>query len=431
MATLTILPYEEMKFITSSFYENFKMALDTIRGNKLRSFLTIVGVVVGVITVMLISSIISGVNVAVEKEVESFGTRSIFLYKMGIGLHTSAPTREERMRKPLTMGDAAAIGSLKNIEVAVPFLDISNNFFGQKINVTGKNGKTSTSVKLIGTIPDIEKTTTQVLLDGRWFSQSENEAKANVCLIGDSVKEAYFPYESPLGQTIEVSGQEFRIVGLLQKREQLFGGGGGNNDQSNVIYMPMGAALKLKPNAQELFILAVAREGQLDKAKDDVQDLLRIRRNVKFGDENNFAMETAASLIDQFKAITGGVFLAMVVISSVGLLIGGIGVMNIMLVSVTERTREIGIRKAIGAKQRDILLQFLIEAATLTGFGGIVGLLIGWFLTFIVRMIMPSYVPLWAPIAGFGASVGIGIIFGLFPAWKAARLDPIEALRYE
>ncbi|MBK8467264.1 MAG: ABC transporter permease [Chloracidobacterium sp.] len=420
-----------MTILNSPFYENFKMAFDTIRGNKLRSFLTILGVVVGVITVMLISSIISGINVAVEKEVESFGTRSIFLYKMDIGIRTSQPTREERMRKPLTMEDADAIGQLPSIEVAVPFLDISNNFFGQKINVTGKNGKTSTSVQLQGTLPAMDKAPGEVLIDGRWFSDGENDAKANVCVIGDFVREAYFPYESPLGQTIEVGGQEFRIIGLLQKREQLFGGGGGNNDQTNVIYMPMGAALKLKPNADDLFILAVAREGYLEKAKDAVQDLLRIRRQVKFGDPNNFSMETAASLIDQFSAITGGVFLAMVVISSVGLMIGGIGVMNIMLVSVTERTREIGIRKAIGAKQSDILLQFLIEAATLTGFGGVVGLLIGWLLTFIVRLIMPSYVPLWAPIAGFGASVGIGIIFGLFPAWKAARLDPIESLRYE
>jgi putative ABC transport system permease protein len=250
-------------------------------------------------------------------------------------------------------------------------------------------------------------------------------------VIGDFVRESYFPYESPLGETIEIGGQEFRIIGLLQKREQLFGGGGGNNDQTNVIYMPMNAALKLKPNADDLFILAVAKEGRLASAKDEVENVLRIRRHVKFGDPNNFSMETAASLIDQFSAITGGVFLAMVVISSVGLMIGGIGVMNIMLVSVTERTREIGIRKAIGAKRRDIMLQFLIEAATLTGFGGVVGLLIGWLLTFGVRLLMPSYVPLWAPIAGFCASVGIGIVFGLFPAWKAASLDPIESLRYE
>ena len=407
------------------------MAFATLRNNKLRSFLTIIGVVVGVITVMLISSIISGIDIAVKKQVESFGTRSIFLYKFDIGIRTSAPTREERMRKSLTEDDAEAIRNLSTIEVAVPFLDISNNFFGQKILVTGKNGKTSSSVQLNGTLPDIERTTTEVLLEGRWFTQSENDNNADFCLIGSSVVENYFPYGSPIGQTIEIGGREFRVVGILEKKEQMFGGGSANNDQSNTIYMPMGAARRLKPNADDLFILAVAREGFLTEAKDQVQDLLRVRRKVKYGEPNNFAMETAASLVEQFQSITAGVALAMVVISSVGLMIGGIGVMNIMLVSVTERTREIGIRKAIGAKQSDILLQFLIEAATLTGFGGLVGLLIGWALTFLIALVFPSYVPLWAPIVGFFASVGIGIIFGLFPAWKAARLDPIESLRYE
>ncbi|MBK6751336.1 MAG: ABC transporter permease [Acidobacteria bacterium] len=420
-----------MKLVTSSFLENFKMAIDTLRTSKMRSFLTIFGVVIGVVTVMAISSMISGIKIAVEKQVESFGTRSIFLYKQDIGIRTSAPTREERMRKPLTMADAEAIGALKTIELAVPYLDISNNFFGQKINVTGKNGKTSSSVQLSGTMPEAEKAPGEVLVDGRWFTQSEHDAKANVCIIGDSVRDAYSPYSSPLGETLDIGGTEFRIIGVLQKREQLFGGGGGNNDQSNTIYMPMGAALKLKPNADDLFLLAIAREGQLEKAKDDVQDLLRIRRQVPFGAKNNFAMETAASLIDQFAAISNGVFIAMIVISSVGLMIGGIGVMNIMLVSVTERTREIGIRKAIGAKQKDILMQFLIEAATLTGFGGLLGLLIGWLISLLIRIVFPSYVPWWAPPMGFGASVLIGLIFGLFPAWKAARLDPIESLRYE
>ncbi len=417
---------------TSSFFENLKMAFATLRNNKLRSFLTIFGVIIGVITVMLISSIISGIDTAVKKQVESFGTRSIFLRKYDIkALSTGRRSQEERTRKPLTIDDAEALANLSTIEIAVPFIDITSNFFGQKILVSGKNGKTSSSVRLQGTLPDVEKTNTVILQEGRWFTQNESSDKADVCLIGSSVAENYFPYGSPIGEELEVGGRVFRVIGVLEKREQLFGGGSGSNDQNNVIYMPMGSALRLKPYAEDMFILAVAKEGQLEQAKDQVQDLLRVRRQVPSGEPNNFGMETAAGIIDQFQSITAGAALAMIVISSVGLMIGGIGVMNIMLVSVTERTREIGIRKALGARKSDILLQFLIEAATLTGFGGLVGLLIGWGLTFLISLVFPSYVPWWAPPLGFFASVGIGIIFGLFPAWKAARLDPIEALRYE
>ncbi|MDQ3635779.1 MAG: ABC transporter permease [Acidobacteriota bacterium] len=416
--------------VNNTFFENFRMAFSTLINNKLRSFLTIIGVIIGVITVMLISSIISGINVAVEKQIESFGTNSIFLYKYNVGIQIGRRSREERMRKPLTFEDADALNNLPTIETAVPFLDVSSDRWGGKILVSGKNGKTSSAVKLQGTTSDIEKTTTEVLIKGRWFTQGENESKSDVALIGQEVKNNYFPFGSPLGEKIEIGGREFRIIGILEKREELFGGGGGES-QSNVIYMPMGSALRIKPNSDDLFILAIAKNGMLDEAKDQVQDLMRVRRQVPFGEPNNFSMETAASIIDQFKSITQGVFLAMIVISSVGLMIGGIGVMNIMLVSVTERTREIGIRKAVGAKRSDILLQFLVEAMTLTGFGGLIGLAIGWGLTFLIGLVFPSYVPLWAPILGFFASVGIGIVFGLFPAWKAARLDPIESLRYE
>lgn len=417
--------------VTSSFYENFKMAIDTLKGNKLRSFLTIIGVIIGVVVVMLISSVISGINVAVEKQVESFGTNSIFLYKRNIGFSSSRPSREERMRKPLTIEDVEAIKKLNAIETAVPYLDVSNNPFGSKILVSGSNGKTSSAVGLQGTLPEIDKTGTVDLSEGRWFTQAESDAKISVCVIGTSVVDSYFPGQSPLGQYLDIGGTPFKIIGMLTKKDQLFGGGSGSNDQNNQIYMPLGVALKLKPQADDLFINAVAKEGQLDQAKDDVQDLLRIRRHVTFGKPNNFSMETAASIIEQFQSIMAGVALAMIVISSIGLMIGGLGVMNIMLVSVTERTREIGIRKAIGAKKVDILLQFLIEAATLTGLGGMIGLLLGWLGTLLVKIFLPSYVPLWAPIAGFAASVGIGVFFGLWPAWKAARLDPIEALRYE
>jgi putative ABC transport system permease protein len=220
------------------------------------------------------------------------------------------------------------------------------------------------------------------------------------------------------------------VLGVFTKREQ-FGGGGGDDDANNAIYVPFKVAQKLKPDSEDLFILAIANAGMLDAAKDEITDLLRVRRQTPFGAPNNFGLETAESIVQSFRSIISGVAIAMVAISSVGLMVGGIGVMNIMLVSVTERTKEIGTRKAIGARRRDILWQFLIEAVTLTGAGGLIGLAAGWATALLVGLFLPSYVPLWAPILGFVASVGIGIVFGLFPAWKAARLNPIEALRYE
>ncbi|MEA2174869.1 MAG: putative transport system permease protein, partial [Blastocatellia bacterium] len=415
-----------MKLLRSDIYENLKMALATLRANKLRSVLTVVGVVIGVWTVMAIASIISGIDMAVTKEVESFGTRSMYITKMNPGIHVGRMSREERMRKPLTYDDATALSKLPTVELAVPFIEITNNWFGQKIMVSG-GGKTSAAVNLEGTLPEFEWAGTQTVAEGRFFSQFENDNNENVCIVGSKVADDFFPFGSPVGQTLKIGEQEFRVVGMLQKREQ-FLMSGGSDDQNNVVYLPFNVARKLKPNSEDIYLLAVARPGLMKEAMDQVVDTLRVRRQVPFGQPDSFGIETSESLLDTFRSITAGVAIGMVVISSVGLMVGGIGVMNIMLVSVTERTREIGVRKAIGARRADILWQFLIEAMTLTGMGGLIGLLVGWATTLLIRLFVPSYVPLWAPIGGFVASVGIGLIFGLWPAWKAARLDPIESL---
>lgn len=414
----------------SNVNENLMMALATLRAHKLRSFLTVIGVVIGVWTVMAIASIISGIDLAVKKEVESWGTRTIRITKFDPGMQVGRRSREERTRKRLTDDDAVAIARLPALELAVPFLDMTNDPFGRKILVK-HNGRSSLAVRLEGTLPEYEIFGTRIISEGRYFTKFENDSSQLVCVVGPSVVDNFFAPQSPLGQTIGIGGQEFRIVGVFEKREQLGGGGSGDKDQNNIVLIPYKLAKKFKPNAEDTYIIALARPGMMDEAKDQITDLLRLRRQVPLHQPNDFGMSTAESAIAHFRAITAGVAIAMVVISSIGLVVGGIGVMNIMLVSVTERTREIGLRKAMGARRRDILWQFLMEAMTLTGAGGVIGLAIGWLTTLIIRLLVPSYVPLWAPVIGFMVSVGIGLVFGLWPAWKAARLDPTDALRYE
>jgi len=406
------------------------MAMDTLRMNKLRSFLTVLGVVIGVWTVMAIASIISGIDYAVTKQIESIGTNSIFITKTERGVRFGPPSREERMRKPLSYDDAISLGQLPSVIVSTPILNITNDYFGRKLVVKG-GGKESAAVVLQGVTPDYEQTGIWVMNAGRFFTKQENDSREEVCVIGGSLAEQFFPFINPIDKILTIGGREFRIVGVLEKREQLFGGGEGSNDQNNIVFMPFTVAQKLKPRAEDIYITVVAKPGMLTSAVDEVTAQLRIRRQVLFDQPNNFGIATADSIIQTFHSIIFGVAIAMIAISSVGLMVGGIGVMNIMLVSVTERTREIGIRKAIGGRRRDILWQFLIEAMTLTGMGGLIGLGIGWLTSLVIKLIVPSYVPLWAPVAGFISSVGIGLVFGLWPAWKAARLNPIEALRFE
>ena len=419
-----------MRLPGNEVFEYLKIALHMLRAYKLRSLLTIIGVVIGVWTVMTIAAIVSGVDLAVKREIESWGTHTIFIYKYSTELRTSEPNREERMRKDLMYEDAVAIAQLPAVKVAVPFLNLTNDYFGNKILVN-RNGVTSATVRLYGTTPDYDRTGLRIIKAGRWFTPFESSTHQQVCVISHIVEDSFFPFGSAVGQTIKIGGEQFRVVGVFERRERLFGDDGGGDDRNNVIFIPFDVGRKLKPNSTDIDIVAIAQTGMMDEALIQIEDLLRVRRRVPFGQPDDFSMQTAKVLTDNFRAISFAVNLVMIALSSVGLVVGGIGVMNIMLVSVTERTSEIGMRKAVGARRRDILWQFLIEAMSLTGLGGLLGLAVGWATALGINHFIPSYVPLWAPAAGFAASVGIGLVFGFWPAWKAARLDPIEALRFE
>jgi putative ABC transport system permease protein len=417
----------------SDFRENIRMALDTLWQNKLRSFLTILGVVVGTTTVIVIAAFVSGINTGVSKEIESYGTNSIYVFKFEPGFNFN-PSAEERMRKPITQEDATAIGaecpSVVEVSAFMTPVDWLQGPMAERVKIRYQDAE-MINATVQGVMPSFFRMGTSEVTEGRFFYDGENASRADVCVIGVDVANTLFPNFHALDREITINGRNYRVIGVLKKRELFLTPSDDPGNENKAVYIPYETIRKVYPNVKENFVMAMAAPGKIEQAVDEIRQVLRKRRKVAYNQPDNFGIQTSKGIIEQFSAITGGIFMLMVAISSVGLLIGGIGVMNIMLVSVTERTKEIGVRKAIGARRRDIVLQFLVEAATLTGFGGLAGILFGWILAEIVKMAIPTFVPLWAPIVGFVVSVGLGIGFGLWPAWKAARLDPIEALRYE
>jgi len=422
-----------MNLAGSSLLENVRMGLDTLWQHKLRSFLTVLGVVIGTMTVIVIAAFVSGIDQRVAKEIESFGTNSVYVYRFDPSFNIN-PSAEERMRKPLSYDDMLAIGSeCPSVMYAAAFMspvDFFGGPFTERVNVRNRDIEMKNAT-VQGASPAYFKMGVTNIAEGRYFTDEENVLHANVVVIGNDVANTLFPYTNAVDQNVSINGRLFRVVGVLAARDIFLIGAEDPNNENKVVYMPYLTLRKLYPDVDDNFVMAQAHPGKIDAAVEEIRELLRRRRKVAYDAPDNFGISTSDQILTQFGAITGGVFALMVAISSVGLLIGGIGVMNIMLVSVTERTREIGVRKAIGARRRDIVAQFLIEAGTLTGVGGILGIIVGSGLALLIQTLMPTYIPLWAPIVGFVVSVGLGVVFGLWPAWKAARLNPIDALRYE
>jgi len=404
------------------------LALATVREHKMRSFLTVLGVIIGTGTIIGVGSIIAGLDGAVTGVLRSFGTNTAMIFKAPIAFHRL--TAEEARRKPITYADGVAIAArCPSVSAVSPYLIPNTPGSGLQINIARYKGNELYNADVAGTEESYAQSGQAEIQDGRFFTNVENQHHMPVAVVGADVPRALMNGENPIDKWIDVNGHKFQIIGVMKRPGASFPG----QDDTRVM-LPYFSMHKLFPASKENLLVIIAKPGRLAAAVDEATVVLRIQRHVPPNKPDNFSISTSDQLVEQFHSITAIVALVMVVMSSIGLLVGGIGVMNIMLVSVTERTREIGIRKAIGAKRADIVLQFLTEAVVLTGMGGLIGMSMGWLVSFACRMVypaLPTAVPWWAAVLGVVVSVAIGLFFGIWPANKAARLDPVVALRYE
>lgn len=408
--------------------EIVSMAFDSLKTHKLRSFLTLLGIVIGVMTVIGMVSIIQGLNRSFLSELESVGSDLIIITKYEPGVQMGRRSEEERKRKDLTFEDALAIEKESAIVKTVA-VDLVADLY-ESITIKYQNIKTQDAM-ILGMNEKFPQVLSVYLPQkGRFIIESDVTHRTKVCVLGSELAETLFPHTEPLGKEIRIGPEKFTVVGVLQRRGTIFG-----QSRDNFVGIPITTLMKYFPyDPENLEMVATpAKHGYLTDAIEDIINILRKRRKVPFGKPNDFAVYTQETIVDLYNQLTGAAYLVMIVISSIGLLVGGIGVMNIMLVSVKERTREIGIRKAIGARPADILRQFLIEAVFLTGVGGILGIIVGFAIAFLVRAAtpLPASVSLWSVTVGLIVSISIGLFFGIFPARKAARLEPIASLRYE